>query len=96
MLRSAVPANRRRLCVGMLNLFRARVADHNRLTWSLSGGSYTIYLIHLPIVVALQVALSHARLPVLVTFVVLAVLGIAASAVAAHFIRRLSAVRTVL
>lgn len=84
------------LCVGLLTVFRERFAGRNRLTRSLSGDSYTIYLIHLPIVVALQFLLSHARLPVLVTFAMVAVLGIAASAVAAHLIRGLPVLRKVL
>ncbi|WP_203855817.1 acyltransferase family protein [Plantactinospora mayteni] len=84
------------LCVGLLTLFREKVAGHSRLTRSLAGDSYAIYLVHLPIVVALQFAFAHARLPVLVTFAVVAILAMAASAVAAHLLRQLPGAKSVL
>jgi peptidoglycan/LPS O-acetylase OafA/YrhL len=84
------------LCVGLLTLFREAFTGHNRLTSALASSSYTIYIIHLPIVVALQFAFAHAGLPALATFATVAALAIAASVTAATLIRRLPGLRAIL
>lgn len=84
------------LSLGLLALFRDAFAGHNRLTRAMAASSYPIYIIHLPIVVALQFAFARAGLPTLATFVAVATLGMAISVVAAVAIRRLPGLRTIL
>jgi glucan biosynthesis protein C len=84
------------LCVGLLVLFREKVTGHNRLTRAMADSSYTIYIVHVPIVVALQFAFAHAGLPVLATFAVVAALAMVASVAAAVLIRRLPGFRAIL
>jgi len=84
------------LSLGLLALFRDAFAGHNRLTRVVAASSYPIYIIHLPIVVALQFAFAHAGLPTLATFVAVATFGMAISVVTAVTIRRLPGLRTIL
>jgi len=84
------------LCVGLLTLFRDVATGHNRLTRAMADSSYTIYIIHLPIVVALQFAAAHAGLPVLATFGAVAAMGIVLSTGAALLSRRIPVLRTLL
>ncbi|PMR59549.1 acyltransferase [Verrucosispora sp. ts21] len=84
------------LSIGLLTLFRDVFAGHNRLTRAMAASSYTIYIVHLPIVVALQFAFARAALPALVTFAAVATVGMAISVAAAVAIRRLPGLRTIL
>ncbi|MEU5554465.1 acyltransferase family protein [Micromonospora sp. NPDC047793] len=84
------------LSIGLLTLFRDVFAGHNRLTRAMAANSYTIYIVHLPIVVALQFAFARAALPTLATFATVATLGMAISVAAAATIRRVPGLRTIL
>lgn len=84
------------LCLGLLTLFREVAAGHNRLTAAMADSSYTIYIIHLPIVVALQLAFVHTRLPALVTFATVAAVAILASIATAVLSRRVPILRALL
>jgi glucan biosynthesis protein C len=84
------------LCVGLLTLFREKLTGHNRLSRSMADNSYTIYIIHVPIVVALQFAFADAGWPALGTFAVVAALAMTASVAAAALVRRLPGLRTIL
>jgi peptidoglycan/LPS O-acetylase OafA/YrhL len=84
------------LSVGLLTLFRDAFAGHNRRTEAVAASSYTIYIIHLPIVVTLQFAFAHTNLPTLATFTAVAGLAILASVGTAMVIRRLPGLRTIL
>jgi glucan biosynthesis protein C len=84
------------LCVGLLTLFRERFTGHNRLSRSMADSSYTIYIIHVPIVVALQYAFADAGWPALGIFAVVAALAMTASVAAAVLVRRLPGLRTIL
>ncbi|KXK63952.1 acyltransferase [Micromonospora rosaria] len=84
------------LGVGLLTLFRDVAAGHTTLTRALAASSYSIYLVHLPIVVALQFAFAHAGLPVLATFAAVACLGTVLSVCVAVLLRRLPGLRAIL
>ncbi|WP_018219445.1 acyltransferase family protein [Salinispora pacifica] len=84
------------LSIGLVTLFRDVFAAHNRLTRAMAASSYTIYLIHLPIVVALQFAFARAGLPTIATFVAVTTLGIVISVATAVTVRRLPGLRTIL
>lgn len=84
------------LSIGLVTLFRDVFAAHNRLTRAMATSSYTIYLIHLPIVVALQFAFARADLPAMATFVAVTTLGIVISVATAVTIRRLPGLRAIL
>ncbi|MFC0528755.1 acyltransferase family protein [Phytohabitans kaempferiae] len=84
------------LSVGLLTLFRDVATGHNRLSRAMADSSYTIYIIHLPIVVALQFAFVHTGLPALAAFAVVSALAVVASIVAAVLSRRVPVLRALL
>lgn len=84
------------LCVGLLVLFRERLAGGHALLRSLSASSYAVYILHLPIVVALQFAFAGADLPALLAFGVVCALAIPISFATAELLRRLPGFRSVL
>lgn len=84
------------LCVGLLTLFRDIATGHNRLTRAMADSSYTIYIVHLPIVVALQLVFVHTGLPALAAFATVAACAIAASTSAALLSRRVPVLRELL
>jgi len=82
--------------VGLLTLFRDALAGHTRLTRAMAASSYTIYIVHLPIVVALQFAFADAGLSTLATFAAVASVAMIISVAAAIVIRRLPGLRAIL
>ncbi|BCJ56709.1 hypothetical protein C1I93_06680 [Micromonospora endophytica] len=84
------------LSVGLLTLFRDVATGRHRLSRALADSSYTIYLIHLPIVVALQFAVARADLPALPSFALVAALATVGSVALAVPLRRLPGLRAVL
>ena len=84
------------LCVGLLVLFRERIAGTSALVGSLAASSYAVYIIHVPIVVMLQFVFARAQLPALATFGVVATLAILIGFAAAELLRRLPGFRAIL
>lgn len=77
-------------------MFRRYLAGPSRLLTMLEGKLYGVYLVHLFVVIALQVALVNAGLPALAKFA-LAVIGtLALSVPIIALLRRLPGFRTVL
>jgi fucose 4-O-acetylase-like acetyltransferase len=50
------------MCVGLLWLFHARLAGSNRLSRFLARNAFAVYVIHLPILVFIQMAMEHTSL----------------------------------
>ena len=88
------------LCVGyalgLLVFFRDHVRGTSRLQRSAAEATFAIYLIHLPIVVALQYAARDLPLGAGGRFLVVAGVGFVVSVVAALLLRRTPIVRTIL
>jgi glucans biosynthesis protein C len=88
------------LCVGYvlgsLAFFRDHVRGTSRLQRSASDATFAIYLLHLPIVVALQYAARHTPLGASGRFFAVAVLGFILSVTAALLLRRTPIIRSIL
>lgn len=84
------------LITGLLVLFRERLTAGNRLSRAASSASYTVYIVHVPVVVALQLALSGSGLQAPLSFGLVAALALLISFPLADRIRRLPAFRRVL
>ncbi|MGC5396796.1 acyltransferase family protein [Streptomyces sp. DT20] len=84
------------LCTGLLVLFRERARWNTRFSRSLAAGSFAVYVIHLPIVVALQFAVAGHGLPALGAFALVTACAVPVSFAAAHVLRRLPGFRRVL
>ncbi|MGD8536652.1 MAG: acyltransferase family protein, partial [Candidatus Aminicenantes bacterium] len=64
------------LCVGLLVLFRDRLNKRGKLLSILSDGSYTVYIIHLFVVIGLQFGLVGSPLPPFVKFTLVTLVGV--------------------
>ncbi|MFF1925940.1 acyltransferase family protein [Streptomyces sp. NPDC058221] len=84
------------LCTGLLILFREKARWSNRFTRSLAGDSFAVYVMHVPVVVALQFALAGHGLPALGAFSLVAAGGVLISFAAGGVLRRLPGFRRVL
>jgi len=71
------------MCIGVLTLFREHYAGTNpSLRW-LARRAFGVYIVHYPIVIALQYAIEPAGLPPSAAFFCVSALGVAASFLAA-------------
>lgn len=84
------------LCTGLLVLFREKARWGTRFTRSLADTSFAVYVIHVPVVVALQFALAGHGLPALGAFALVAAGGALISFAAAGVLRRIPGARQVL
>lgn len=85
------------LCAGLLVLFREKFDRQGPFLATLSANAYSVYIVHFPIVVALQYAIHPAHLHPLACFVIVAVCALPISFLAAHFgLRRLPYARSIL
>lgn len=84
------------LCVGLLTLFRQMVTGGGRINRELAADSYAVYIIHLPLVVALQFALADRDLSTLAAWGVVSGFAVVAVFPLAAGLRRLPGFRRVL
>ncbi|GLY86835.1 acyltransferase family protein [Actinoallomurus iriomotensis] len=84
------------LCVGLLTLFRETLGGTGPLRRELAAGSYTVYIVHLPVVVILQYALADRRPSALVAWVVVSGAAVLVAFPLAAALRRLPGARRVL
>lgn len=84
------------LCVGLLTAFRETVTRGSRLSTELSADSYGVYILHVPLVVAVQYYLADRALSPVASWVTTSVLGVAGAFLLAAGLRRLPGFRQVL
>lgn len=84
------------LCVGLLTLFRAVVTGGTRWSRELAADSYCVYLVHLPLVVAVQYALAGRSSSAVGLWVTVTVLAVPTAFLLATGLRRLPGARRVL
>lgn len=84
------------LCVGLIIYFREKVNVQGRLLKALSANAYGMYLVHFPVVVFAQYVLVGVRLPPLVKFLLVMLVGIFVSFLISHCVRRLPFARKIL
>ena len=76
------------LCLGLPTLFREYLDFQTPFLQKLSLASYGVYLFHLPMVVALQYALSDAPWPAALKFLVVAAIAVPAAFLFTLMLRR--------
>ncbi|MFJ7237851.1 acyltransferase [Streptomyces olivaceus] len=84
------------LCVGLLTLFRAVAAGGTRWSRELAADSYGVYIVHLPLVVAVQYALADRSTSATGLWLTVSVLAVPAAFLLAAGVRRLPGARRVL
>ena len=84
------------MTLAALTFFRRYFDGNSSLGGFLSEQSYAVYLIHVPIVVFIAIALQGVELPALLMFVLLSVIAIPVSFAIAYILRRIPGVSRVL
>lgn len=84
------------LCVGLLILFRDRINKHGKLLSILSDGSYTVYIIHLFVVIGLQYGLVESPLPPFVKFTLITLIGVPLCFALSYLIKKLPFTKKIL
>jgi glucan biosynthesis protein C len=84
------------MVVGLLVLFRERLNHQGKVAKDMAASSYTVFLIHAPVIVFLALALRGVTLHPLLKFVLVAPLALALCFILAHYIRKLPLARDIL
>ncbi|MGA9140521.1 MAG: acyltransferase family protein [Methanocella sp.] len=85
------------MCIALLALFKNRFNSQSPVTKALADNAFTVYLIHIPIVIFLQYLLIGVSIDPLIKFVIAGALGVILSFAVSHYmIRQLPYVRYVL
>ncbi len=84
------------MMVGLIVLFRERFNQQSRVAQAAASSSYTVYIIHTPIIVLFALAIRSAHLYPLLKFVVAALVTIPATFTVANVLRQLPLARRIL
>jgi len=84
------------MVVGLLVLFRERLNHQGRLAKDMAASTYTVFIIHAPVIVFLALALRGINLHPLLKFVSVAPVAIAICFILANFVRKLPLLRNIL
>ncbi len=84
------------LCIGLLTFFREKQTRSSSALQTMAASSFAVYILHLPVVVALQFAFAGSGLSALSSFAAVTVLAIVISFPLANVVRRLPGFRAVL
>ncbi len=76
------------ILIWLLYVFRERITYHGRLSKALAANVYTVYIIHQPILIALNVALLSIAIPTTVKFILASFLAVFLCFTLSHFIIR--------
>jgi glucan biosynthesis protein C len=77
------------MVLGLITLFRRRFDYPSRLGRFLSQHSYTVFVIHIPVIVSLAVAMQGIHLYQLLKFGLVAVIGVPLCFGAAYLVRKI-------
>ncbi len=83
-------------CVGLLVLFRQRLTRQGKLLSVLSAAVYTVYIIHVLLIVGLQFGMVAVVLPPFVKFLVVTLIGVPLCFGISHLIKKLPLARRIL
>jgi surface polysaccharide O-acyltransferase-like enzyme len=84
------------MCLGLITIFRRFLDRPGRLSRFLSQQSFTVYIIHAPVIVLLAVSLKGIQLQPLLKFGLAAAIGVPLCFVVAHIVRRIPLVSRIL
>ncbi len=85
------------MCISLVYLFRTRFNFQGKLAKALADSSFTVYLIHIPVVVFLQWLLIGVNVHPLVKFAIVCLIGVPACFLLSHYVvRRLPLAKYVL
>jgi len=76
------------MCTALLALFKNRFNSQNPITKALANNAFTVYIIHLPIVIVLQYLLVAVPIDSLIKFAIAGTIGVILSFAISHYIIR--------
>jgi glucan biosynthesis protein C len=76
------------MCISLIALFRGRFNVQGRIAKALSDNSFTVYLIHVPVVVFLQYLLIGVNIHPLIKFALVCLAGVPACFLLSHYVVR--------
>jgi peptidoglycan/LPS O-acetylase OafA/YrhL len=84
------------VCIGLLALFKTFFNRTGRIMQVLSENTFAVYILHVPVVVALQYAFDPVQIGPLTLFIIVSILSIIGSFSTSSFIRLIPVIRRVL
>jgi surface polysaccharide O-acyltransferase-like enzyme len=85
------------MAIGLITLFRERYNYRTGTVKAMSDSSFTVYMFHAPIIIAISLALSHLQVSPVVKFFIALITGLPICFVVSHFvIRRIPLLKKVL
>jgi len=84
------------LCIGIITLFRERLNVSTNLLSVLAQNTYTVYIIHIIIVVSIQFSIAEATLSPLTKFGIVVFISVPICFAFSYLIRKIPGIRTVL
>jgi peptidoglycan/LPS O-acetylase OafA/YrhL len=85
------------MCIGLLALFKNRFSSQGRIVKAMADNAFTVYLIHIPVIIFLQYLLVGVAIDPMLKFLIVSAVAIPACFGIGHFvIRRLPIVKNVL
>ncbi|MDJ0696704.1 acyltransferase family protein [Mastigocoleus sp. MO_188.B34] len=84
------------LCIGLLVLFREQVNRQGKCWQILSANAYTVYIIHILVIIPIQFLFAPLSIAPLLKFLVITFVGIPLCFLISHYIRKLPFARVVL
>lgn len=76
------------MCIALLSLFQNRFNSQGPIAKALANNSFTVYLIHIPIIVLLQYLLIGIALDPLIKFAIVGAVGVLLSFAISHYVIR--------
>lgn len=85
------------MCISLVALFRSRYNFQGKVAKALSDNTFTVYLIHVPIIVFLQYMLIGVNIHPLIKFAIVCLIGVPACFITSHYlVRRLPLAKHIL
>jgi len=84
------------LSIGLIALFRDRFNTQGKIAKTMADDSYTVYLFHIPVLLALQLALIDVGIDPLLKFVMFLAIGLPLSFLVSHGIQMLPYAKNIL
>jgi peptidoglycan/LPS O-acetylase OafA/YrhL len=76
------------MCIALLALFKNRFNSQDPIAKTLSDNAFTVYLIHIPIIVLLQYMLVGVAIDPLIKFAIVGAIGVPLVFAISHFVIR--------
>ena len=84
------------ICTGLIGVFKEKFNKQNNLIKAMAGSSFTVYVIHAPIIVGVAVLAGPIAIPLLLKWVIMCVICVPICFAVAYFIRKIPLLNKIL